>query len=136
MKKKVKKRKPVKFNLKTIVKGALRRAFVRSPQCIECRNNAKHPTIKGPRGGAQYVCAICDETFGASNVQVDHIKPAIPVNSSLEEMSWDEIIYNIFCNIKNLQLVCKECHLMKTAEERKERAKFKKLKKNMEVIKK
>ncbi len=122
------KKKAPTWNLKTQVKGALRRVSTRSPQHKECMEKAIHPTIKGPRMGKQYICAKCKKTFSGNNVQVDHLEEVIPVNKSIEEMSWDEIIKRIFCPADKLQVLCKACHKEKTSEERKKRKKYKELK--------
>ena len=119
------KKKTPPWNLKTQVKGALRRLSSRSPQHKEAMEKAVHPIIKGPRGGKQYICAKCNKTFSGKNVQVDHKETVIPVNETIEEMSWDEIIKRIFCSSDKLQVLCKQCHKKKTAEERKERKRFK-----------
>lgn len=50
------------------------------------------------------------------NVFVDHIVPI--VNPETGFTSWDEFIENLFCEKDNLQLLCKECHDKKSAEER------------------
>lgn len=122
------KKKPT-FNLKTVVKGALRRAFVRWPVAMEVREDAIHPTIKGPRGGKQYICAGCGKTFGITKIAVDHISPIISLDKTINDYTWDEIVERMFCDKSNLQVLCKEnCHKKKTAEERKERKKYSDLK--------
>lgn len=122
------KKKPT-FNLKTVVKGSLRRAFARWPPSIEIREDAIHPTIKGPRGGKQYTCACCGKTFGITKIAVDHISSVIPLDKTIDDLSWDEIVARMFCDKSNLQVLCKDvCHKKKTAEERKERKKYKILK--------
>jgi len=111
---------------KNLIKGAIRRLFARSPQKYECLNKAIHPTIKGPRGGKQYICSTCKKTFSANKVQVDHIDPVIPVNKTINDLDYNMIVARIFCNIKNLQVICTECHKIKTKEERKQRKQHKK----------
>lgn len=61
---------------------------------------------------------------------VDHIVPIVPVMSSLEQMSWDEVVNNTWCIESNLQSVCEICHSDKTKEENKLRRQYKKEKKN------
>lgn len=128
-----KNKKPAPWNLKTQVKGALRRLSSRTPAHKECMDNAIHLTIKGPRGGKQYICACCKKTFSAINVQVDHIEEVIPVNRSIDEMTWDEIINRIFCDISLLQVLCKPCHKIKTSKERKARKKYRDSKKSKDL---
>lgn len=124
------KKKPT-FNLNTIVKGSIRKAFARSsfPALIEIREDAIHPTIKGPRGGKQYICACCGKTFGITKIAVDHIDPVIPLDKTINDLSWDYIVERMFCKKEELQVLCTEiCHKKKTAEERKERKRYKDLK--------
>lgn len=83
-----------------------------------CLENAVHPTIKGPRGGKQFVCAKCSKVDGAKEFQIDHIEPVIPLNKTQSEMSWDEIIERMFCDLSNLQVLCLDCHHEKTVREK------------------
>jgi len=53
------------------------------------------------------------------NVAVDHIKPI--VDPKLGFVSWDDIIRRMFVEEEGLQVLCKECHDKKTADERKQR---------------
>ena len=50
------------------------------------------------------------------NVFVDHINPIVDPEKGFT--SWDDFIHNLFCDSSNLQLLCAECHAIKTAEER------------------
>jgi hypothetical protein len=70
------------------------------------------------------------EQFPDKNIQMetiykDHIDPVIPLVSGWE-WSWDEIIERMFCEIENIQVICKECHDEKTKEESEIRKKLKK----------
>lgn len=47
--------------LKNRIIGGLRRVFASSWMNKECRENARHPTERGKRGGAKYVCAGCGQ---------------------------------------------------------------------------
>ena len=84
-------------------------------------NKAVHKTKKGPRGGKQYKCKKCKKAFANKDVQVDHIKPVVPTNTTLQDMDYNKIVSRIFCPPKNLQVLCKTCHKAKTKEERAER---------------
>jgi hypothetical protein len=50
------------------------------------------------------------------NALVDHIVPV--VDPAGRDNTWDAIIRRMFCEPGGLQLLCKECHDKKTAEER------------------
>lgn len=74
-----------------------------------------------------YECAGCHQlvptTIKSSkgtgrdrNIFIDHISPI--VDPSLGFTTWDDFIYRLYCDSSNLQLLCKECHDKKSAEER------------------
>jgi 5-methylcytosine-specific restriction endonuclease McrA len=110
---------------KNLIKGALRRLFTRSPVVREVREEAVHKTKKGVRGGKQYVCKKCKKTFALKDVQVDHIKPVIPLNKTIDDLDYNTLVKRIFTTKRNLQVLCKSCHKIKTAHERKERKRLK-----------
>ena len=114
-----------KYNQFNAILQALKRCFSRSATHRSVLVRSIHPTVTGPRGGKQYTCAGCLKTFGQGGVQVDHIKPVIPVNKKARNMSWNEIIDRLFCNVENLQVLCKRCHKAKTEVERRQRKKKK-----------
>lgn len=63
-----------------------------------------------------YRCASCSKLFVATDVQVDHIEPVVdPIKGFV---SWDVYIDRMFCELHNLQVMCKPCHKDKTAEEK------------------
>lgn len=47
-----------------------------------------------------------------NNIFTDHIEPV----GSHE--NWDKTVERMFCELDNLQLLCKECHDLKTGQER------------------
>ncbi len=118
------------------IKGALRRLMARSPIVREVLAKAVHPTEKGPRGGKRYICAKCKNTFGQREVSVDHRQPVVPVTKHLQDMDYNEIVQRLFCKKSNLQVLCKECHKAKTAEERKKRKYYNDRRKGKENTKK
>lgn len=72
-----------------------------------------------------YRCAGCGEEVPATivregkrvkNTHVDHISPIIDPHVGF--VSWDETIDRMFSEKDNLQLLCHECHTVKTNEER------------------
>lgn len=74
-----------------------------------------------------YLCAGCGKKVPkttkegarrANNVYVDHIEPIVPVTGWV---SWDSCIERMFCELDNLQLLCKACHDTKSKEETGER---------------
>ena len=50
------------------------------------------------------------------NVHVDHIEPI--VDPSVGFVSYDVLIERMFCEAPNLQVLCSECHTIKTDNEK------------------
>ena len=118
LKGKKRQKKEMPYPPKALIKGALRRQFARSPMIRRVLEKAVHPIKKGIRGGKQFVCKKCKKAFPQKEVSVDHKIPVVPLNKTLEDMSYDEIVERIFCKEANLQVLCRKCHLKKTKEER------------------
>jgi hypothetical protein len=132
--------------MKRIIKGQIRRCFRRSPQFIECLKKARQefaplPKKDGSPGKkkiVKYKCAICENLFPQKWVQVDHIKPAIPLDKEEVNLSYDELVQGIVCGIENLQVICSvptkenfnevSCHRFKTNSENHVRRAIKELK--------
>lgn len=120
---------------KTRIKGAIRRVFRLSPQMKETLQAARvelPPALKkdgtpGKKNQVRYRCAYCKSLFSQANVQVDHIDTVVPFHKKESEMTVDELARGIFCNKKNLQVLCStpmkkngnkpSCHRIKTNEE-------------------
>lgn len=111
-----------------LLKGAIRRVFSRSDlrkEAIEAaRADYSDPTR--PRVKKWSVCSVCLQFTPTYLMQVDHKNPIIPVNSSLEEMLWDDVVNRTWCDPKDLTPMCKPCHTVKTKEENATRRKNKK----------
>lgn len=107
------------MNQTTQIRAALRKLARYMPQKKECLRNSIHPTEKGPRGGALFICNHCGLCFKGIDIEVDHIEPVVPINQ--EGMDWNTYIARLFCDISNLQVLCKECHRIKTNRENEER---------------
>ena len=71
------------------------------------------------RQAEHYKCAECEKEFIAREVQVDHIKPVVDPSEGF--VDWETYFDRMFCEEKNLQVLCKPCHQLKTNAERKER---------------
>lgn len=112
-----------------LIKGAIRRAFSRS----ELRKSAlmsqkiAHLDPLRPRVKTWYKCEICKGLFAGYEIVIDHKTPVIPINSSLEDMTWDELVDRMWCEPHNLQVICNEaCHTAKSKLESKQRKEHKK----------
>lgn len=117
---------------RNLIKGAIRRVFSRSDLRRSIIDKAvfKHEDETRKRVKTWCKCAQCGVPTPKSYLQVDHIQPIVPLTSSLEEMSWDEVVNNIWCDEKNLQALCEECHNVKSKAENKKRREYKKERKN------
>ena len=104
---------------RSFIKGNLRQATRKWQPIQQCKKNA-HVS----RG--VYECAQCKQHVPAtvidpikrkriSNIFVDHINPI--VNPEVGFVSWDSVIEGMFCELDNLQVLCKECHDIKCQEE-------------------
>ena len=112
-----------------LLKGAIRRVFSRSDlrqTVISASVVRSHIDRTRPRVKTWCRCAICGECDAKSSMQVDHKNPIVPVTTSLSEMSWDDLINNLWCETKNLDSVCGRCHDIKTQGENVLRRKHKK----------
>ena len=99
------------------LRALLRRAWSRDARRYQCLADSRRP-YNGPSKQQKWEqqCAVCAKWFKASEVQVDHVTPC----GSFLELTPEclgQFAYNMFEN--PLQTICKPCHKIKTAEERK-----------------
>lgn len=112
-----------------LLKGAIRRIFGRSDLRRRVVESAIVQGYTDPkRKAVKYwvKCADCGKMEAKSNVQTDHKHPVVPVNSSFAEMSFDTVVNRTWCEENDLQILCLECHKLKTKEENAERRRLKK----------
>ena len=105
--------------LKAFIVSGLRAASRRYPPKFETLNEAKTEKKINPVSGRMaqhYRCNICKEEFTSKGIQIDHIKPVVDPKKGF--ISWDVYISRLFCDKKNLQAICRECHLKKTQKEK------------------
>ena len=109
---------------KSFVTSALRAASRRWPPKYKALKEAfvgKQVNAKTGKLAMHYTCAACNKLYVATDVQVDHIKPVVDPKKGF--VSWDSFIDRMFCEIENLQVMCKPCHKIKTDQEKLERKK-------------
>lgn len=83
-------------------KARTRRGFYR---CAECKQEV--PATLPPKPGNKR---------RINNAVVDHIHPV--VDPAVGFVSWDEYIERMFCEEEGLQVLCNQCHEIKTQEEK------------------
>jgi len=98
-------RKNKKYNRTGLIIAALRKIWLYSPERREAKKKAKRAD--------KFLCAICKTTH--KTVSVDHIDPVGHF------VSWDAFVSKLFCPTEGLQILCNECHGVKTLYERKQR---------------
>lgn len=109
---------------RSFVTSALRAASRRWPPKYKALKEAfvgRKVNTKTGKQAMHYECAECSEHFVATDVQVDHIHPVVDPKKGFT--TWDNFIERMFCEIKNLQVLCKPCHKIKTDQEKLERKK-------------
>ena len=109
---------------RSFVTSALRAASRRWPPKYKALKEAfvgKKTNKKTGKLAMHYKCAKCKKLFVAADVQVDHVLPV--VDPKVGFIGWDSFIDRIFCEIENLQVMCKPCHKVKTEQEKAERKK-------------
>jgi hypothetical protein len=104
---------------RSFVTSTLRAGSRKWPPKYETLNAAKiEKKINKATGrlAQHYLCAMCEQEYTQKDVQVDHIKPVIDPKKGF--VSWDTYIDRMFCEGKNLQVLCKVCHAEKTKLEK------------------
>lgn len=116
-------KKPTKYNQNAVIRGALRRAFARSPlvqqKMAESRREVPRYNKDGSRSkkdAVQRQCEVCKSWVGSTKIAVDHINPVVSVDDGFQD--WNEFVDRLWCDIKNLQRICDTCHDVKTNIER------------------
>lgn len=116
---------------RNLLKGAIRRVFARSElrKAVIEKSKCIYHNPSRPRVKTWCFCPSCNNYIPKSYMEVDHITPLIGLMESLEGLSWDEVINRLWCEERNLQAICSDCHKKKTHAENKLRRRYKKVKK-------
>ena len=105
--------------LKAFIISGLRAASRRYPPKFEALNEAKTTkkiNQKTGRIAQHYMCKACKDEFPAKDVAVDHKKPV--VDPAVGFVDWNTFVSRLFCEKKNLQVLCTACHKAKTMKEK------------------
>jgi len=62
-----------------------------------------------------YICATCSKLMMAKDFSVDHKTTVVDENGFVD---WNTYIPRMFCHTDNWQVLCKECHDIKTQHEK------------------
>lgn len=114
------------YNQNSVIRGALRRAFARSPLVQEVMAESRREVPRYNKDGSRHKknwvqrqCQVCEEWVSTSKMAVDHKDPVVSVDDGFQD--WNEFIDRLWCNTSgkaNLQRICDPCHDKKTQEER------------------
>lgn len=117
---------------RALLRGAVRRVFSRSELRARALAKALVADYHDPsrkRVTRWFRCTECKKLEPAYLAQIDHIEPVIPLDREADSMELEEVVDRSWCDEKNLQPLCKPCHLVKSKAENKERRAIKKGKK-------
>lgn len=104
---------------RSFITSTLRSGMRRWPpkwKALKAASTGRKVNKKTGKLAAHYKCAGCNNEFTSTNVQVDHISPVVDPATGF--LSWDVYIERMFCETSNLQVLCTECHKLKTKEEK------------------
>jgi len=110
--------------LKSFITSAIRSGFRRYPPKYETLKEAFVEKKSNPKTGrlaSFYKCNKCKNHYVATQVQVDHKIPVVDPKTGFT--NWDDFVKRLFCPKKNLQVLCRPCHLVKTQKEKIKRKK-------------
>jgi hypothetical protein len=99
------------------IRSALRSKWLRWRPRSEALILARRP-YKGEKKSQkwEYKCAICSGWFGLKECEVDHHPRSAGSILSVKDIG--EFCNNLFCEVDNLRVVCKECHACHTLQQR------------------
>jgi 5-methylcytosine-specific restriction endonuclease McrA len=124
---------PTLQDLKTWVIWSLRKASYRWPPRQQALRKSLATKDDFNKSGGEnvshlvrnfYWCAKCKKVFSRKGVSLDHIKPVVDPKKGWQ--GFDEFIRRMFCGIEGFQVICQECHNVKTQKENKVRKELRK----------
>lgn len=96
----------------SFIRNSLRRRSIVWKPITLCKEKAKRKyTGTNKRQKYEYQCNVCKQWFKSTEVSVDHINP---VGTLRNANDLPHFVETLFCEIDNLQCICKECHDKKT----------------------
>lgn len=101
----------------SLIRSALRKAFRYWKPAIIAKMNARRNCKKKGRQKYEYKCSSCGKWYAEKNIQIDHI---IPVGSLKKLEDLPGFIERLTPESHDsFQVLCKDCHKIKTNNERK-----------------
>lgn len=99
------------------IRSCLRRAWSRYPVKYKVLNDARRP-YKGDdkRTKWEYQCQKCKKWYKTKEVNVDH---KVPCGTLRDYSDLPHFVETLFCGKENLQVLCSDCHNIKTKEDKK-----------------
>jgi len=100
----------------SFIRSALRQKSRWWKPITQAKANVKRP-YKGPikRQKFEYQCNHCKKWYPEKNVNVDHIIPAGALNCANDLPGFVE---RLFVEVEGLQVLCQDCHNIKTQNEK------------------
>ncbi len=98
-----------------MIRSALRRISIRWKPRTEALNAVRRPKVNGGRSKYEYQCSICSKWFIRAHVEVDHISPCGSIKSFNDI---GPFVQRLLCEVTGFRILCTECHLKRTNEER------------------
>ena len=104
----------------SFIRSALRLASSKYPVKFQVLDDAKRIKPKGKAGKHrfEFLCNECGGWFANKDVSVDHIVPAGSLKTYEDLPGFAE---RLFCEPEGMQILCTDCHHVKTQAERKAR---------------
>jgi 5-methylcytosine-specific restriction endonuclease McrA len=100
----------------SMIRSALRNKSRWWKPVLQAKLNVKRPYKgKNKRQKFEYQCNHCKEWFAEKAINVDHIIPAGTLTCANDLPGFVE---RLFCEVDNLQVLCSDCHNVKTQNEK------------------
>ncbi len=99
------------FDLHGHIERQLRKVWQWFPPRAEARKRVQV-------GKDLFTCESCGKQFTRKETHVDHKQPVVAVTGWVD---WNTFIDKLFCDVSNLQILCKKCHKEKTNAENRTR---------------
>lgn len=115
---------------RSFIRSLLRRGSVRWSPRAKIVSDAFVENGVNPDTGRRcklHRCSSCSALVAKKDMVADHIIPV--VDPVMGFTNWDDFIHRLFCEMDNLQAICKVCHAAKTKDERAVRTKSKAIRK-------